>query len=172
LAGLLFSQGLNNSQVRKKIEDTAQDLGTAGKDPVFGFGRIDARNALSRIYEETDPAITYSGSWTSPLSLSGAYGNYVKASSTRNAKAKLTFTGNGVTWWTTKGPRYGRAYVYVDGTYADELDLYASPSDRPRYAAFTKSWSTSGNHTIEIVVEGTSGRPRVDVDRFSVTQPT
>jgi len=48
LAGLLFGKGsVSNAQVRKKIEDTTKDLGKAGKDPEFGFGRIDAAAALA-----------------------------------------------------------------------------------------------------------------------------
>jgi subtilisin family serine protease len=171
LAGLIFSKGsMTNTQVRNLIESRAQDLGTAGKDDVFGHGRIDAQLALSRIHEETDPAITYSGSWTRSY-LSGAFGNYVKSSSTGYAKAKFSFTGNGVTWWASTGPKYGVAYVYVDGSYAGWVDLYGSPG-RTRYPAFTKSWATSGKHTVEIEVEGTYGRPRVAVDAFSITQPT
>jgi thermitase len=46
LAGLLFSQGYSNSEVRFRIQSTAVDLGKKGKDPVFGSGRIDARAAV------------------------------------------------------------------------------------------------------------------------------
>lgn len=48
LAGLLFSQQRtrSNSEVRKRIESTAVDLGAKGRDPVFGEGRIDARAAI------------------------------------------------------------------------------------------------------------------------------
>jgi subtilisin family serine protease len=174
LAGLLFSQGgMTNTQVRKKIEDTAKDLGTVGKDPVFGHGLINAQAALkgtTRTYEESDPAITYSGSWTT-MYMSGASGKYVKYSTTANDKAKLPFTGTGVTWMGSKGPGYGRAKVYIDGAYTQIVDLTSSDI-QDRVAIFTKNWATSGNHTIEIVVEGTSGRPRVNVDTFSVTGST
>jgi thermitase len=49
LAGLIFSKGgfmVDNAHVRNRIESTAKDLGTSGKDSVFGNGRINAQAAL------------------------------------------------------------------------------------------------------------------------------
>jgi len=49
LAALLFSLNprLTNAQVRALIETNVDDLGTAGWDPYFGSGRINARKALA-----------------------------------------------------------------------------------------------------------------------------
>jgi thermitase len=50
LAGLIFSKGgfmLDNAQVRSRIESSAKDLGTTGRDNVFGHGRINAQAALA-----------------------------------------------------------------------------------------------------------------------------
>lgn len=46
LAGLLASQGLNKKQIRGRIQATAKDLGPAGRDPYYGYGRIDAARAV------------------------------------------------------------------------------------------------------------------------------
>ncbi|MBC7542259.1 MAG: S8 family serine peptidase [Candidatus Sericytochromatia bacterium] len=48
LAGLLLSKhpGWSPAQVKKAIETSAQDFGTPGYDPVFGFGRADALAAV------------------------------------------------------------------------------------------------------------------------------
>lgn len=46
LAGLLAGEGLNNSEIRDRIESTAVDLGAKGKDPYYGYGRIDALAAV------------------------------------------------------------------------------------------------------------------------------
>ena len=82
-----------------------------------------------------------------------------------------------------RGTYGGKAKVYVDGVEQDAdptlaapgtqpVDLYAGRNE-PTQPAFSKTWGSShGNHTIEIVVEGTSGRPWVDVDRFTVGQPS
>jgi thermitase len=46
LAGLLASQGKSANTIRQRMQNTAVDLGPAGKDPRFGHGRINADNAV------------------------------------------------------------------------------------------------------------------------------
>jgi thermitase len=46
LAGLLASQGMSAHSIRQRMQTTAKDLGPAGDDPRFGYGRIDADNAV------------------------------------------------------------------------------------------------------------------------------
>ena len=48
LSGLVWSlcPGLSNGEVQSIIEATAKDLGSLGWDPYFGFGRIDAQQAV------------------------------------------------------------------------------------------------------------------------------
>lgn len=60
LAALIWSvnPGLNNIQVESIIKQTADDLGAAGRDNYYGFGRINARRAL----EATAPSLTTSAS--------------------------------------------------------------------------------------------------------------
>jgi thermitase len=48
LAGLLAAQGLPASEIRRRIQRTAQDLGTGGKDKYYGWGLIDANKAVRR----------------------------------------------------------------------------------------------------------------------------
>jgi len=50
LAALIWSlePGLTNAEVRQIIQDTAKDLGDPGKDDYFGYGRIDAQQALQQ----------------------------------------------------------------------------------------------------------------------------
>ncbi len=50
LAGLILSKnpGLTGQQVRQIMAATAQDLGSAGRDSYFGYGRINAFSALSQ----------------------------------------------------------------------------------------------------------------------------
>jgi hypothetical protein len=50
------------------------------------------------------------------------------------------------------------------------VDLLSS-SSATRRIAYVGSWTSSGRHTLEIRVLGTSGRPRVDVDAFVTTAP-
>jgi serine protease len=47
VAALLASQGLTNAQIVDCLLDTADDLGPPGRDPVFGYGRVNARAAVN-----------------------------------------------------------------------------------------------------------------------------
>lgn len=47
VAALLVEQGLTNTEIVDCILDSATDLGAPGRDPVFGYGRLDARGAVS-----------------------------------------------------------------------------------------------------------------------------
>jgi hypothetical protein len=50
--------GWNNSQVRLQMQDTADDLGTAGRDNLYGYGLVDADEAASQPIEVHDIAVT------------------------------------------------------------------------------------------------------------------
>jgi len=59
LAALIWSldPSLTHDQVREVIQSSADDLGTPGKDDYFGYGRIDAWQALNSVVSlETSPA--------------------------------------------------------------------------------------------------------------------
>jgi hypothetical protein len=91
----------------------------------------------------------------------------VLATGSKNAWLTRTFTGRGVAWVAILGSARGKAQVWIDGTLATTVDLYRS-STHYRRVAFSRSWSTSGEHTIRIVVLATSGHPRVEVDALVV----
>ena len=80
LAALIWSvnPSLSNTQVESIIKQTADDLGAAGRDNDYGFGRINARQAL----EATAPSLAVSPSMgflaeptTDPLSQTLRIGN-------------------------------------------------------------------------------------------------
>lgn len=60
LAGLLAAQKHSASEIRSRIEGTAVDLGTKGKDRFYGYGRVDAAAAVGveRPPPNTAPRIT------------------------------------------------------------------------------------------------------------------
>jgi hypothetical protein len=114
--------------------------------------------------QETSNAIAYRGSWAR-RSLSGAYGGYVRKSSSSGASARYTFTGRQVAWVGTKGPTRGRASVYVNGRLVTTIDLWAAITTT-RQILFSRRWSTSTTRSIKIVVRPLASRKRVDVDAF------
>ncbi|MEU3445978.1 peptidoglycan recognition protein [Streptomyces thermolilacinus] len=112
------------------------------------------------ILQET--AATKSGTWAAKSSTSYLGGKSL-ASSTKNASLTWTFTGRSAAWVVSRASTSGQAHVYVDGVKAATVDL-KSATTKYRDAIWTKTWATSGKHTIKIVVVGTAGRPAVTTD--------
>ena len=79
------------------------------------------------------------------------------------------FSGEGVAWVSSKSLTRGQAEVYVDGLLVKTVDLHASTTIHRR-VVFSQKWDTFGAHSIAIVVLGTLGHPRVDVDTFVVAK--
>ncbi|GAB2575408.1 hypothetical protein GCM10027168_05440 [Streptomyces capparidis] len=112
------------------------------------------------ILQET--AATRTGTWTTRSS-SSYLGGKSYSSTARNASLTWTFTGRSVAWAVSRASTSGQAHVYVDGTRVSTVDLKSSTT-KYRDAIWTKSWSTSGKHTVKIVVVGTAGRPTITTD--------
>jgi subtilisin family serine protease len=118
--------------------------------------------------QEDYQAVSYTGRW--PLqALSTASDGYVRYTTAYGAKAKFSFAGRNVAWVAPKGPDRGKAEVWIDGVKVATVDLYSS-SAQPRKMMFTKSWSSSDSHTLEVRATDTknasSSGKRVDVDAF------
>ena len=79
----------------------------------------------------------------------------------------LAFNGNRLAWLSRTGPTYGSARVYIDGSLVKTVNLNAA-TVTDRKMVFVRSWSAIGNHTIRIVVVGTSGHPGVVLDQIFV----
>ncbi|UUS33639.1 MULTISPECIES: N-acetylmuramoyl-L-alanine amidase [Streptomyces] len=119
-----------------------------------------ATAATPVILQET--SATRSGTWTAKSSTSYLGGKSL-ASSTKNASLTWTFTGRSAAWVVSRAATSGQAYVYVDGVKAATVDL-KSATTKYRDAIWTKTWATSGKHTVKVVVVGTAGRPAVTTD--------
>ena len=118
------------------------------------------------LVEQDDASVGWSGRWTSQLAQSVSGGS-TRYSKTAGAKATFTATGTAVGFVSYRGPNRGRADVYVDGAWTARIDL-VSTDYQGMVVAWSARWATSRPRTISIVVRGTAGRPRVDVDGFVV----
>lgn len=47
VAALLFEKGLSNTDITRCVLKTTDDLGAPGRDPVFGYGRLNAAKAVA-----------------------------------------------------------------------------------------------------------------------------
>jgi len=115
--------------------------------------------------QQTNTSIGWAGAWTS-VSDDRFSGGSARFATAAGAKATYSFTGRAIAWVTTFAPNRGVAKVYLDGVLVATIDT-ASTTAFHR-VAFAKTWSSSGFHTLRIVVVGTVGRPRVDVDGLEV----
>jgi len=120
--------------------------------------------------QEISSAIVRKGAWSTKLSAAFVGGRAI-AASVAGASVGITFTGQQIGWVTTVGPTRGQARIYVDGAYERTVDLGRATS-AARLIMMLRSWTTTGRHTLEIRVVGTSGRPRIDVDEFVIVAPT
>jgi hypothetical protein len=65
---------------------------------------------------------------------------------------------------TTVASSRGQVKIYVNGVFLAKVDLRGATKYRD--VAWQKTWSTSATRTIKLVVVGTAGRPRIDLDGF------
>lgn len=145
----------------KRHSLTIRALGptSGGTDGYVAIDRLDVVGgwasaitpAAARL-EETSTAMAYVGSWSrgSHSALSG--GSHAFASTA--ATASLTFDGTSVRWIATKGPNYGLAEVWIDGSKAATVDLY-STTRAYQQAVFRKDGLPYRRHTIVIKPLGT-----------------
>ncbi|GGT69571.1 peptidoglycan recognition protein family protein [Actinomadura citrea] len=111
---------------------------------------------------QSEGAARRTGTWglSTTSSYLGGRGLYSKY---RGASASWTFTGRTAGLIFKRASYLGAVYVYVDGAKIGTLDTRASTTAY-RQLMWTRTWSSSGRHTIKIVVAGTSGRPMVGID--------
>jgi subtilisin family serine protease len=130
-----------------------------------GPWKYGASSVVVPLYPPAD--VNLDGSWNRMQSFS-SYGELPVYATQDGARATLNFDGRAVAWIATMGPSRGRANVYLDGNFIEQVDLYAS-STRYRQIVFSHSWPGFGNHTLRIDVLGApASRPQVNIDALLV----
>ena len=143
-------------RLRVRAVDAAGNVGAWATGPTIAASLV----------QQTSSSVHYSGAWgTSTSSLFS--GGSVRRSSTNGASATFTFTGRAIALVTTRAVTRGKVKVYVDGVFVTHVDPTASPT-MYRGIAWQMTWSSSRTRTVKLVVEGTVGRPRFDLDGFAV----
>ncbi len=147
---------------------------STGKDYRFRVRAVDAAGNESAWvmgttfhlggYQDTVSTVKYTGSWSTSRSTSYA-GGTTHFASVSGRKASLTFTGRQVVLAAPTGPTRGSAKVYINGKFVGSISLFSATSQASKVVG-SWSWTSSAKRTITIKVSGTSGHPRVDVDKF------
>jgi hypothetical protein len=118
------------------------------------------------VRQDNSGYITYGSGWRL-VSASGYSGGTVHDATAAGSSLSYTLDGRSVALVSTIGPGHGQVRVYVDGVYTATVDTVATTT-ADRRIVWTHRWASAGWHTVRLVVVGTSGRPRVDLDAFVV----
>ncbi|GGD72523.1 discoidin domain-containing protein [Paenibacillus nasutitermitis] len=137
--------------IRETVLDSDVNKAMIYNMEVNGTSWSSEGEASNTIANDTDPGITYSGSWSSSA-YDGYYNSDYHASNTANDYAQYTFTGTSISWVGPRGINEGKADVYIDGVLdTSAIDLYAS-SGQLQQVLYTKTGLSPGSHTIKVVV--------------------
>jgi hypothetical protein len=98
--------------------------------------------------------------------LAGTFGGTYIAAAAAGAWVQLSFTGTDVAMIPVKFANAGRATIYCDGVSAAFADFYSAATVVGRIGAFCH-FVQSGQHTMKVVAEGTSGRSWLGIDAFA-----
>jgi hypothetical protein len=139
-----------------RARDKAGNVGAWKAGPTF----------RAKLIQQTKAKIKYQGGWTTQWS-SAYSGGSLRYATAAGARATITTKARSLAFVTTRGPNRGAVRIYIDGSLAATVDLHAA-SVQTRFVAFSKTWASTGYHTIRVEVVGTNGRPRVDLDAFEV----
>jgi hypothetical protein len=134
----------------------------------------DFKFALVRylIFQESSPATVYSplANW-SIANRADCLGGAMRVASATASRAVFTFqNAKQVAWVATTNVDRGHAYRWVDGRGVGWLDLYSATIRRRVAVTVFAVANYTAQHTIELYVNGTAGRPYVDIDAWVLMQ--
>ncbi|MEU4242311.1 N-acetylmuramoyl-L-alanine amidase [Actinoplanes sp. NPDC026619] len=110
----------------------------------------------------SEAAAQRTGTWRT-LSNPGYLGGVALGATAAGSSATWHFSGSSAAIAVSRAAQSGRMRVIVDGDDLGVIDL-GSPKTVYRQAIWSRSWPTSGDHTVRVEVEGTPGRPGVVLD--------
>jgi hypothetical protein len=115
-------------------------------------------------YDDTDSRLTYSGNWSTPTNVSGAYQNTLHISDATGNSVSFNFTGQEIQLYYQAGVSLGTVTITFDN---DALGIPVSQSQSS--GVWTYMLDTAGAHTV--VITHTSGGS-VNIDRLVIPSPT
>lgn len=122
----------------------------------------------AQLRQESWNTVSWRGAWASAATAAFSAGS-VRYSTVAGASFRTTFTGRGIAWISTLGTGHGAARVYLDGRLVETVSTY-SKTKLHRRIVFARTWSSVGTHTLRVVVVGTAGHARVDLDALEIVR--
>jgi hypothetical protein len=135
-------------------------------DAAGNEGVSTATTRAGRLVQQSSSAVRYPTAWTS-VSGSSYSGGSARYTRTAGRSASYTFTARSIAVVSTRASTRGKVRIYVSGVLQATVDTVRS-STQYRSVIWQKTYTTTQTRTIRLVVVGTSGRPRVDLDAFVV----
>jgi hypothetical protein len=117
-----------------------------------GTGGGNTGSTFTRV-EQTNSAVTYTGTWYSNGASFNSGGSAALALNS-GARATFAFTGTAVKWIGYRDAWSGIANAYIDGVLKSHIDTYAAVA-QAQAVNFTITGLSSGHHTITIEATGT-----------------
>ncbi|MEV6013287.1 alpha-L-fucosidase [Streptomyces sp. NPDC051976] len=113
-----------------------------------GWVTLDALAVAQNTVDDPDPAIAYTGSFSS-YNPGGCYSGSCHNANATGSTATYTFTGTGITWYGITGSDQGAANVSIDNGPPISVNLYAS-SRSVNVPVYTSPELSPGTHTLTI----------------------
>jgi hypothetical protein len=143
---------------RVRAIDVAGNVGRWVAGPSYRVSLVDS----------TSGRIELAGPWRRSRD-GDAVGGSTTYASTAGATARLTFDGSAIALVAPSGGARGVAEVALDGSrFAGPKRIDLGSPDATARVVYREEWSGAGRHVIEVRLEGTVARPRVDLDAFLV----
>jgi peptidoglycan/xylan/chitin deacetylase (PgdA/CDA1 family) len=112
----------------------------------------DVAPAILWRYQQSDPRLTYLGSWSTSSTWSASGGSLCSTGST-GASILVHFTGTSVGLLAKTAPWYGKALVSLDGGPEEEVDFYSAAQFYKR-SVYETTGLSEGSHTLIIKCMG------------------
>jgi hypothetical protein len=107
----------------------------------------------SGLFEESSPAIAYTGSWSANQQ-AGHSGGGARLSMDAGSGAAFVFSGTGASWVGYRDEWSGIATIRVDGVVKGTVDTYATPQ-QARAVLYSIGGLSNGTHTLTVEATGT-----------------
>jgi hypothetical protein len=134
-----------------------------------GFGNVTGYAATTAIVPLDENAALYTAGWT-PGTGATRWMNSFRGATVAGKSMSLTTDTSSFRVIGDRCPSCGSFKVYVDGVLKATVSSYATTT-KVRQVLWTSTAFTSvKSHRIQVVVSGTAGHPRVDLDGFGITR--
>jgi len=140
VAALLSAFGASGADIRTILQQTATDLGAAGRDNHYGFGLVNAEEAILALDDQTS-SVTEPSSDPSPLSIGSVSSAKINP---RNGRFEIT--------WTTNVPASseiqftsGTTGTFTDSAYKTEHRMEFKGSNGVTYTFMVRGVSAEGS---------------------------